>query len=156
MATEITPMTQANHTEYSPTPLHLWIIGVLSLLWNSFGSLNYSMTHLRNEAYLEGIPQEALDFVWNSPAWVTAGWAMAVWCGLFASILLLLRKGFATPVFLLSLICAVAINVYNYGFGGAMEVMGSAKDIGISVIIIVLAILQWMYARAMVRCGVLR
>jgi len=149
-------MNQTENANTPNTPAHLWVIGVLSLFWNGFGSFNYMMTHLRNEAYLEGIPQEQLDFVWNSPAWVTAGWAMAVWSGLFASILLLLRKGFATQVSLVSLVCAVVINVYNYAFGGALDVMGGPSELGISVMIIVFAILLWMYSRAMGRCNVLR
>ena len=29
-------------------PIHLWIVGILSLLWNSFGGYNYTMTRTRN------------------------------------------------------------------------------------------------------------
>ena len=148
-------MKHSDTTNTLQTPIHLWIIGVISLLWNGFGCFNYYMTQSRNEGYLKDFPQEQLDFVWNSPAWVTGGWALAVWSGLLGSILLLLRKRISTPTFAISLICAVIINVYNYGFGGAMDVMGSGASLAMTGVIIIVAILLWMYSRAMARCSVL-
>ena len=32
-------------------PRHLWIVGALALLWNSFGCFDYLMTQTANEAY---------------------------------------------------------------------------------------------------------
>ena len=34
------------------TPLHLWIVGVLSLLWNAGSGYDYLMTRLESTAYL--------------------------------------------------------------------------------------------------------
>ena len=34
------------------TPLHLWVIGALSLLWNCIGAFDYTMTQTHNDAYL--------------------------------------------------------------------------------------------------------
>jgi hypothetical protein len=30
------------------TPWHLWVVGILSLLWNAFGGYDYTMTQLRD------------------------------------------------------------------------------------------------------------
>jgi FtsH-binding integral membrane protein len=149
-------MNDSENTDSPQTPVHLWIIGALALFWNGFGCFNYFMTQSRNEGYLKDFPQEQLEFVWNSPTWVTGGWALAVWSGLLGSIFLLLRKRVSAPTFAISLICAVIINAYNYGLGGAMDVMGSAVSLAMTGVIIVFAILLWMYARAMSNCGVLR
>jgi hypothetical protein len=34
------------------TPVHLWIVGILSLLWNAMGCFDYVMTRMRNTDYL--------------------------------------------------------------------------------------------------------
>ena len=28
-----------------PTPKHLWVVGILSLLWNGYGAYDYTMSH---------------------------------------------------------------------------------------------------------------
>lgn len=35
-----------------PTPGHLWAVAVVSLLWNSFGCVDYTMTKLDPLAYM--------------------------------------------------------------------------------------------------------
>ena len=34
------------------TPAHVWIVGVLSLLWGCFGAYDYTMTRMRNTDYI--------------------------------------------------------------------------------------------------------
>jgi len=34
----------------SNTPKHLWVVGVVSLLWNAVGAFDYFMSKTRNEA----------------------------------------------------------------------------------------------------------
>ena len=34
------------------TPWHLWLVGVLSLLWNGFGAFDFIQTTTRGEAYM--------------------------------------------------------------------------------------------------------
>ena len=34
------------------TPVHLWVVGILALLWNCFGAYDYTMSHMRNMDYL--------------------------------------------------------------------------------------------------------
>src|SRR5690606_28460329 len=45
-----------------PTPTHLWVVGILSLLWNGFGAYDYTMSHVGGLAYFEtmGLDAEAL------------------------------------------------------------------------------------------------
>ena len=39
-------------TAESRTPVHVWIVGILSLLWSCFGSYDYTMTRMRNMDYI--------------------------------------------------------------------------------------------------------
>ncbi|MCP4895894.1 MAG: hypothetical protein GY906_02880, partial [bacterium] len=34
------------------TPIHLWIVGVLALLWNAMGAFDYLATQLKLEFYM--------------------------------------------------------------------------------------------------------
>jgi len=51
--------------ESPKTPWHLWVIGVISLLWNSTGAMDFTMTQARNAAYLKGLTQAQLDFFYG-------------------------------------------------------------------------------------------
>ena len=74
------------------TPWHLWVVGLISLLWNAMGVLDYVMTMSKNEAYLSEFTQEQLDYFFSFPTWVVVSWTVAVWGSLLGSLLLLLRK----------------------------------------------------------------
>ena len=41
-------------------PVHLWIVGVLALLWNGFGCFDYLLTNLKNETYLRQFTADQL------------------------------------------------------------------------------------------------
>ena len=45
-------MTDAPATRTSP-PWHLWVVGVLSLLWNAFGATDFVMTMLNRDAWFD-------------------------------------------------------------------------------------------------------
>ena len=92
-------MTQSRPGPTSRTPRHLWVIGIVALLWNAIGAFDYLMTQTKNAAYLSGFPPEQLAFFYGLPAWVVAAWALAVWGGVLGSVLLLLRRRLAVPVF---------------------------------------------------------
>ncbi|MEX0892485.1 MAG: hypothetical protein WEB88_09975 [Gemmatimonadota bacterium] len=63
------------------TPVHLWVIGALALLWNSVGAFDYLMTQTRNEGYMGQFSAEQLEYFYGFPTWVVAFWALAVWGG---------------------------------------------------------------------------
>lgn len=74
------------------TPTHLWIIGGVSLLWNSFGAVDYLMTQLQVEAYMSQFSQEQLAYFYGFPGWANATWALGVWGSVIGSIGLLVRR----------------------------------------------------------------
>jgi hypothetical protein len=93
-------------------PMHLWIVGLLSLLWNGFGSYDYLMTRMRNLDYFRSMapdsdPEAMLAWVEAFPFYAQFGWGLGVWMGLLGSILLLMRNRWAVPVFGLSLLGAL-------------------------------------------------
>jgi len=92
-----------------------WVVGILFLLWNAFGCYMYYLDKTLSDAkYAEayGEPLAALRDAY--PAWATAAYAIAVFGGLLAAILFLMRKKLAFPLFVLSLIAAIIS--FSWGF----------------------------------------
>ncbi len=148
-------MTHATSAPVVTAPRHLWVVGVLALLWNSIGAFDYLMTETRNEAYMGSFTPEQLAYFYAFPSWVVATWALAVWGGVLGSILLLLRKRWAVPVLAVSLVAMVITTIYNFGLTNGMEIMGTGAAI-FSAVIFAIAVGLWYYARHLARRGVLR
>jgi lipopolysaccharide export LptBFGC system permease protein LptF len=140
------------------TPFHLWIVGILSLVWNAGGGFDYVMTQTRNPDYLEMLTPEQLGFLESAPLWFEAAWAVGVWLSIAGSLLLLLRSRYAGSAFALSLLGLIVASIYTYVLsdgGNAMAMSGTGALI-FTIAIPVILILLLIYARAMTRRGVLR
>jgi hypothetical protein len=137
------------------TPRHLWVVGGLSIPWNAMGAFDYLMTQTHNEAYMGQFTPEQLDYFYGFPSWLVAFWAVAVWGGLFGSVLLLFKKKLAVAILLASFVAALVTTVYNYGLSNGFEVVGHPAAVAFSALILVVALMLYLYARAMGRRGVL-
>ena len=135
-------------------PWHLWLVGVLALLWNGYGGYDYVMTQTNNAAYLANYTEAQRAYFDSFPMWMEAVWAIGVWGGVLGSILLLLRSKWAFHALLASLIAFAVSVVYGQTSGGN-EVMGSMGLI-FSGVIFLIGLALVMYARAMTKRGVLR
>lgn len=136
------------------TPVHLWIVGLVSLLWNAMGAFDYSATELRLEFYMSQFTQEQLDYFYGFPAWVIAAWAIAVWTSLLGSAGLLLRKRWAVTMFGIAIAGLAVTTLYNVLSNG-FEVMGDGAAVFTAVIWVV-AVLLLLYSLWMAGRGVLR
>lgn len=138
-------------------PLHFWIIAVLSLLWNSFGCYDYTMTKLDPDAYLAaaGMSAEAKTYLLGLPGWVTACWALGVWGSLAGSVLLLVRSRRAVAAFTLSLVGLAVSQGYQW-LGGMPAEMATPEMWVMSAMIWAALLFFLFYARFKVRRGVLR
>ena len=136
------------------TPKHLWIVGILAVLWNGFGAFDYLMTQTENEGYMGQFTEAQLEFFYGFPTWVVFFWALAVWGGVLGAVLLLMRKRLAAPVFLVSLVSMVVTSAHNFLLADGMAVMG-AGGAAFSAVIFAVAVGLWLYARRMAAKGVL-
>ena len=136
-------------------PVHLWIVGVLAVLWNAMGAFDYAATQLKLEFYMAQFTQEQLDYFYSFPAWMDAAWAIAVWSSLLGSLALLLRKSWAVGLFGLAILGLAVSTVYNFVLSNGLEMMGTAAAM-FTAVIWVIAILLFFYARAMSNKGILQ
>ena len=86
------------------TPWHLWLVGVLSLLWNGFGAFDFIQTTTRGEAYMRaaGFDDAMVAYYEAMPGWMYVPWTLGVWGAVIGSVMLLLRRRWAVPAFGLS------------------------------------------------------
>jgi hypothetical protein len=135
----------------------LWVVGVLSLLWNAMGAADYTLTELGSQAWLEsaGMGPEELAYIAGFPAWAVAGWAIGVWSCLVGSILLLLRSRHAYPAFVIALLGIAIVTYFTYAYPAPAS-FRTAGSQAFNVALWVATIFFALYARAMARRGVLR
>ena len=146
----------ASVTDGSRAPLHLWIVGGLGLLWNSFGAYDYLMSKLQGETYFRqmGMTDAQIAYMDSYPLWMMFVWPVGVWCAVLGTVLLLMRKKAAAPVFALSLAAFLVSLAYAWLLSDGAQVMGSAAYM--QVVVLVGCLFFAWYSRAMARKGVLR
>jgi len=135
-------------------PWHLWAVGVLSLLWNGYGGYDYLMSISLNANYMAKFPPEMADVIRSSPAWATSAWALGVWGSIVGSVLLLLRSRHATTALLVSVLGALVTFVYDFTLK-LPPALDSSVNKAIPLVILILIVAQWYYAKRMTDAGVL-
>jgi len=124
-----------------------WIIGAAALIWNLIGLVfYYSFVTMTPEA-LAGFTEEQQEFLNTTPMWATSAYAIAVNAGVLGSIFLLLRKAWATPMFMLSLAGVIAQDINSFVLNNGLEVWGTDGLI-LPALVIVIAAALVLYSRA--------
>ena len=136
------------------TPVHLWIIGVLALLWNMMGAFDYLATKLQLDFYMSQFSEEQLAYFYGFPAWAISGWAFGVWGAVVGSIGLLLRRKWSVWAIAVSLAGMAVSTIYTFGVSNGAEMMGSGAVI-FTVVIWASWIFVLAYAWSQAKRGVL-
>ena len=139
------------------TPWHLWLVGVVAVLFNSFGVYDFVMSMTQGAAYMAkaGMTPEQISHYQQIPGWMTVVWAVGVFGAFLASILLLARNKLAFPAFALSLAAFLVSVLYTYVLTNGGAIMGPQMAIMSAVIAGLLILFTW-YSRFMAARGVLR
>ena len=134
------------------TPWHLWLVGVLTLLFNAMGIVSYMTTKLGMLAEM-GLTPDQIAFMESYPAWISAFWALGVWGAFAGSVLLLLRSRYAVAAMVLATIGLVGTTIGNYA---VIDVPASMQAPALDVAIWAVTLFLLFYARRMAAAGVLR
>ena len=136
------------------TPWHLWVIGIIALLWNAVGAFDYLATKLQYEPYMSAFSQEQLEYFYAFPTWAVACWAVGVWGALLGSLALLLRKSWAVFLFGASILGMLGTTIYNFVLSNGAAMMGDGA-VAFSAVIWVIALFLYAYSLAMAKRRVL-
>lgn len=88
-----------------------WILAGAGLVWNLLGCLNY-ITQSNPETVAQ-MPEVYQVIIAGRPSWATAAFAIGVFGGAVGCILLLMRKGVAFPVLILSLVGVIFTSIFT-------------------------------------------
>lgn len=137
-----------------PTPIHLWVVAVLALLWNLMGVFDYLATQLEVDFYMSQFSEDQLAYFYGFPKWAVAGWALGVWGAFAGSIGLLLRRKWSVWAFAVSLAGMVISSIYTVILTDGVTMMG-AGGVAFTVVIWIVAIFLLWYSWSQSKKGVL-
>lgn len=132
-------------------PWHLWLVGLLSVLWNGAGAYTIIMAQLGRLDDIE--PAEAAYYA-GQPTWFAALTDVALIAGLAAGVALLLRSRWSPALYALSIALIAVTAIYDVMAGTAYFPTDQGALI-VTGLIWCLAIAEWLYARTMAGRGLL-
>ena len=126
---------------------NFWIIGGAALVWNLIGLVIYVGQVSMSPEALARLTEDQQGLITSTPTWANAAWAIAVNAGVFGSLLLLLRKSWAVPMFILSLAAVVVQDVEAFVLRDAFRVLG-VNSLIIPSMVFIIAVALLLYSRA--------
>jgi len=122
-----------------------WVICIVALIWNVMGSINFIMQ--TNPEMVANFPEAAQSLIASRPPWATVGSAIAVFGGVLAEILLLLKKSVSYYLFVASFLGALITNIHTFQVSSAVEIW-----VGSLMSLLIAAFLIW-YSKLVKRKG---
>ena len=134
-------------------PVWFWVVAGLALVWNGFGAMAFTGFVTMSPEALAEYPEAEQALLQSYPGWATIVYAIAVFSGVIGSLLLLLRKGLATIVFIASLLAIIVQFSYWLFMSGAAEVYEPAQLYAMPVAVIVIAVFLIWFSKMASRKG---
>jgi len=123
-----------------------WIFGGAALVWNLIGLVAYISSVTISPEALAKMTAEAQAFYSGTPKWATAAFALAANAGVLGSLFLLLRKSWAVPLFVLSLVAVIVQNVDAFVLRNAYGLSG-INGVVLPALVFIVAVLLLIYSR---------
>ncbi len=127
----------------SQPPRSFYIIGVTALVWNLIGVMQYVLQVTMNDAAIAALPANQQIFLQEMPDWATAAFAIATNTGALGCILLLMKKEWAYPIFIVSLLGILVQNIHGFAIADGLEVFGGTGAALTALVLIVGAVMIW-------------
>jgi len=118
-------------------------VSIIAILWNLLGVMAYLGQVYTTPEMLSAMPKADQNYFNNMPAWVTGAFAIAVFAGFLASILLLLKKKISISLFAISLAAIIAQDIYSFFIQNYISVTSTRIFMPIIVLIISIFLLRF-------------
>jgi len=128
-----------------------WVIGVLALIWNVMGGVNFFVQ--MNADIVASFPETHRAIIEGRPMWATGGFAITVFGGAIGCLLLLLRKSAAYYLFVVSLLGVIVTMIHTIAIA-SFTIKFSVTEILVMIVmpVVVAALLIW-YSKQVERKG---
>ncbi|MFC3717382.1 hypothetical protein ACFONC_14620 [Luteimonas soli] len=128
-------------------PAWFWIVAALALLWNLMGLAMAWMQYSMTPDQLAQLSEAQRTIHAAMPGWLWVVDFVAVIAGVLGSILLLMGRRFALPMFWVSLVAVVVLFGYCLFPGRMIELLGAAQALPMPVLVTAIAVLLVWFAR---------
>ena len=126
-----------------------WVVSVLALLWMLVGIAAFAMDLMMDEAAMATFTDAQRQLYESRPQWLLIIYAVATISGLIGAIGLLMRKAWAVPALLASLIAIVLQFGYTLFGLNAIEILGAAEAVPFPLVILLIgAAVFWFSTKA--------
>ena len=132
-------------TNQTNVPITYWIVGGIALLWNLAGVANFVFQVFFTDAMVALMSPEQKELIMSNPMWMKLVFGIATILGLVGSIGLLMRKKWAIPSLLVSLIAVVIQMGYSSFATDALAVMEQSPVF--PAMIVIFSAVIWYYAK---------
>jgi hypothetical protein len=105
-------------------PKWFGIVSAIALVWNLLGLMAYVQQVTMSPETLAALPEAQRILMENVPSWSTAAFALSVNAGVLGCLALLLKKAWAMPLFLVSLVSVLVQMFYAFFMSNSYEVFG--------------------------------
>ena len=133
-------------------PWHLWVVGIVALLWYASGAYTIFMAQAGK---LPNLSEDEIAYYAAQPAWLVILTDIALLAGIAGAAALLLRRRAAVWLFAISFAATVIANAYDLA-SGAARALADAGALIVTCLILVIGLLLVLYSRAMARRGAIR
>lgn len=137
-------------TATNKPPKWYWVVSVLALVWMLIGVLAWTADLMMDEASLAQLSEAQRQLYETRPQWLFAVYAIAIFSGLAGAIGLLLRQGWVTIAFGVSLAAVIVQFGYTFLVMDAIELLGAGAALAFPLVIFAIGVtLLWfsMYAK---------
>jgi hypothetical protein len=141
-----------NGARSGKSPWHLWVVGILTLLWNGSGAYAILMAQAGR---LSDVDAQEAAYYSAQPTWFFIATDVALFLPLAAAVVLLLRGRHAVWLFALSAIAIVLNSAYDVPAGTSL-VLADRGWLILTAVITAIAVLQFAYTCTMRNRGVLQ
>lgn len=124
-------------------PMWFWAVAAFALLWNLMGVSSFLMQVSMTDESLRALPLAEQELYNSYPLWTYIAFAIAVFGGMIGSVGLLMKKKWAKPAFIISLLAIIPQMIQNLSFTNAREVYGPGTEVMPILIIVFGLFLVW-------------
>jgi len=124
-------------------PKWFWAVAIFSLLWNLMGVSSFYLQVSMTDEALKTLPLAEQELYNSYPLWTFIAFAFAVFGGIIGSVGLLMKKKWAKPAFIISLLAIIPQMIQNLFFTNAREVYGPGTEVMPILVIIFGVFLIW-------------
>lgn len=141
-----------NRQDGSKVPVWFWAASIAALLFEMLGCFFYLVEVKMTATEIASLPLDQRAMLEARPSWFYAAFAVAVWVGLVGAIGLLLRKAWAVPLLLVSLLFAI-LQFSSIVIVPEMRAVTPSDALAVPIVVIICCYGIWQLAKLARRRG---